>query len=223
MWRIFAGWNAMTDGASDRTMPHYLYSRRAAGEAATLTRMPQTVQLVEPVNAADHTLGPCGAPVTVVEYGDFECPRCKQAAGAVKLLFARFDQSVRFVFRHFPLEEVHPLALQAAQVAECAGEQARFWEMHDLLFENQRHLEFPQLLGYARTLGLDMARFTAAMDGEVYLQRVREQQRSGEYSGVRATPTFFVNGRIQDVSYGLPALFEAVANELRSLAPDNGR
>jgi protein-disulfide isomerase len=164
-------------------------------------------------------LGPHGAPVIVVEYGDFECPRCKQAAGALKLLFARFDQRVRFVFRHFPLEQVHPRALQAAQLAEFAGGQTRFWEMHDLLFENQRHLERRRLQGYARRLGLDTARFSAAIDDEVYLPRVRQHQRSGECSGVRSTPTFFVNGRIQDVSYGLLALFEAVADELRCLTP----
>jgi protein-disulfide isomerase len=209
----------MTDGGSDPAMPHYLYSRRAAGEPATLRRMPNPVQLAVPVSPADHMLGPHGAPVTVVEYGDFECPRCKQAAGALKLLFGRFDQRVRFVFRHLPLEEIHPHALRAAQVAECAGGQGRFWEMHDLLFENQRHLELRQLRRYARTLGLDMALFAAAMDGEFYLRRVREHQRGGEYSGVRAAPTFFVNGRVQDVSYGLPALFEAVAEELRSITP----
>lgn len=202
-------------------MPHYPYSCRAPGEAETLPRMPHTAELVEPVNAADHMLGAYDAPVTVVEYGDFECPRCKQAAGALKLLFARFDQRVRFVFRHFPLEEIHPYALRAAQVAECAGVQDRFWAMHDLLFENQRSLEPRRLHRYARTLGLDMARFTAAMNSEFYLQRVRQHRRSGEDSRVRATPTFFVNGRIQDVSYGLLALFDAVADELRSLTPDD--
>lgn len=177
----------------------------------------QTFQLVKPVGPADHVLGPQGAPVTIVEYGDFECPKCKQAAGAMRLLFARFEQRLRFVFRHFPLEEIHPHALQAAQVAECAGGQAKFWQMHNMLFENQRHLDLVLLHGYARTLELDMTRFTAEMNDEVYLQRVREHQRSGEYSGVRATPTFFVNGRIQDVSYGLHSLFEAVAHELRSV------
>ena len=160
---------------------------------------PQAFQLVEPVGPADHLLGPPDAPVTVVEYGDFECPNCKQAAGAVKLLLAHFEQRIRFVFRHFPLEEIHPHALRAAEAAECAGGQGKFWQMHDLLFEQQRHLELSQLHGYARTLDLDMARFTAEMDDEIYLQRVREHQRNGDSSGVRATPTFFVNGRIQDV------------------------
>jgi len=173
-------------------------------------------ELVEPVGPADHALGPQDAPVTVVEYGDFECPRCKQAAGAAKLLFARFGQRVRFVFRHFPLEEVHPHALQAAQVAECAAGQSKFWQMHDLLFENQSQLGLASLYGYARALELDMARFTAEMDAEVHLQRVREHLRSGALSGVRATPTFYVNGRVHDVSYTLQSLFERVEAELRS-------
>jgi len=173
-------------------------------------------QLIEPVGPTDHLLGPEHAPVTLVEYGDFECPHCKQAVGAVKLLLARFEQRVRFVFRHFPLEEVHPHALRAAEVAECAGAQGKFWQMHDLLFDMQQSLKPPQLHEYARSLDLDMARFTAELDDEIYLQRVREHQQSGLASGVRATPAFFINGRILDVSYGLAVLAEAVEAELRS-------
>jgi protein-disulfide isomerase len=181
----------------------------------------QAFRLVDPVGPVDHLLGPDGAPVTVVEYGDFECPSCKQATGAVKLMLARFDQRVRLAFRHFPLEEVHPHAMHAAQSAECAAGQGKFWQMHDLLFENQQHLKLSQLRGYAQMLGLDMARFTAEMDDEIYLQRVREHQRSGDASGVRATPTFFVNDRLVDVSYGLHALLDAVEAELRTDVPDD--
>jgi protein-disulfide isomerase len=162
-----------------------------------------------PVQIADHTLGPIHAPVTVVEYGDFECPNCRQAAPAVKLLLDRFAGRVRFTFRHFPLEGVHPHALLAAEAAECAAGQGKFWQMHDLLFENQAHLKLKQLHGYAERLELDMARFTAEMGDHVYLQRVREHIASGEQSGVRATPGFFVNGAIEDVSYGLRNLFAA--------------
>jgi protein-disulfide isomerase len=127
----------------------------------------------------------------------------------VKLLLERFAGRVRFAFRHFPLEGVHPHALLAAEAAECAGGQGKFWQMHDLLFENQDHLKLKQLYGYAERLGLDMARFTAEMDDHVYLQRVREHIESGDSSGVRATPGFFVNDAIQDVSYGLRNLFDA--------------
>ena len=174
----------------------------------------RSFQLAEPIGPADHVIGPHAAKVTVVEYGDLECPHCKQASGAVKLLLARFEQRVRFAFRHFPLEEVHPHALRAAEAAECAGGQGKFWPMHDLLFENQQHLKLHHLLEYAGSLDLDMVRFKAEMNDEVYLQRVREHQRSGEASGVRATPTFFVNGRLLDVSYGLHALLDAVEEQL---------
>jgi protein-disulfide isomerase len=133
----------------------------------------------------------------------------------MKLLLARFAGRVRFAFRHFPLEEVHPHALGAAQAAECAAGQERFWEMHDLLFANQEHLKAADLRRYAERLGLDMARYTAEMDDQVYLQRVREQLQSGLDSGVRATPTFFVNGHIQDVSFGLRTLFDVVEGVLQ--------
>lgn len=156
------------------------------------------------------------APVTVTEYGDFECPNCKQAAPAVKLLLRRFKDRIRFVYRHFPLEEVHPHALHAAEAAESAGGQGKFWPMHDLLFEKQPHLKLPQLRRYAEQLQLDMTRYTAEMDDHVYLQRIREHMQSGRESGVRATPTFFVNRGIQDVSFGMPALFDAVEAALRS-------
>ena len=122
----------------------------------------------------------------------------------------RFAGRIRFVYRHFPLEEVHPHALHAAEAAESSGVQGKFWPMHDLLFANQPHLKLHQLRGYAERLQLDMARYTAEMDDHVYLQRVREQIQGGRESGVRSTPTFFVNGRIQDVSFGLRFLFGAV-------------
>jgi len=166
-------------------------------------------ELVEALGAADHVLGPEQAPVVVVEYGDFECPNCKQAASAVEILLERFRDRVRFGFRHFPLEDVHPHALQAAQAAECAGAQGRFWEMHRLLFEQQTHLDLQHLYGYAEDLGLDVARFTAELSDQIYLQRIREHIASGQRSGVRGTPGFFVNGRIQDVSFGLRQLFDA--------------
>jgi protein-disulfide isomerase len=167
-------------------------------------------QLTAPIDTIDHVLGPRGAAVTVVEYADFECPNCKQAAPAVKLLLERFEDRVRYAYRHFPLDEVHPHALLAAQASEAAGAQGRFWEMHDLLFENQTHLKPNHLRSYAERLELDMARYTAEMDDTIYLQRIREHIESGRDSGVHATPTFFVNGRIQDVSFGLRALFDAV-------------
>ncbi len=166
--------------------------------------------LSRPIDREDHVLGDAHAPITVVEYGDFECPTCKQAAPSVKLLLQRFEHRVLFAYRHFPLEALHPHALRAAEAAECAGAQGRFWAMHDLLFENQAHLEGKHLIAYAERLGLDHARFIAEMDDEVYLQRIREHIDSGRSSRLRATPGFFVNGVIVDVSFGLHALFDAI-------------
>jgi protein-disulfide isomerase len=166
------------------------------------------------VQAADHVIGASHAPVTVVEYGDFECPNCKQAAPALKLLLERFVERVRIVYRHFPLEEVHPHALTAALAAECAAGQGKFWPMHDLLFAHQDQLKARDLHSYAEQLQLDMARYTAEMDDQVYLQRIREHMEGARHSGVRGTPSFFVNGRIQDVSFGIRSLFDAVEGVL---------
>jgi protein-disulfide isomerase len=177
---------------------------------------PNSFELTVPVTDADHSIGPADAPVTVVEYGDLECPNCKQAAPAVKLLLHRFTGRMRFVYRHFPLEEVHPHAIAAAEAVESAGAQGRFWPMHDILFENQAHLKLHHLRDYAEQLQLDMARYTFEMNDHVYLQRIREHMQNGLESGVRSTPTFFVNGKLQDVSFGFPALFAAVEVVLSS-------
>src|SRR5205085_1784630 len=176
---------------------------------------PRRFELAVPVNPSDHNLGPSHATATIVECGDFECPNCKQAAPAVKLLLQRFTGRVRFVYRHFPLEEVHPHALHAALAAEVAAGQRKFWPMHDLLFDNQRHLKLPQLRGYAERLELDMVRYDADMADTVYLQRVREDIEGATRSGVRATPTFFLNGVIADVSGGMQRLFEGVEANLQ--------
>jgi protein-disulfide isomerase len=172
-------------------------------------------ELAVPASPADHILGPSHAEVTLVEYGDFECPNCKQAAPAVKLLLKRFAGRARLLYRHFPLEEVHAHALHAALASEVAAGQRKFWPMHDLLFDNQQHLKPAQLRRYAERLELDMARYDADMADTVYLQRVREDLEGGRASGVRATPTFFVNGALQDTSGGLQALFDRVQAELR--------
>ena len=182
-----------------------------------------TFELSLPRNGADHVLGASQASLTLVEYGDFECPNCKQAAPVVKLLLERFAGRVQFVYRHFPLEEVHPHALHAALAAEAAGAQHKFWPMHDLLFEHQDHLKLKQLRGYAERLELDMVRYDADMEDGLYLQRIREHMESGRRSGVRATPTFFINDVIHDVSFGFQSLFDRVEAELRVSARLNKR
>ena len=167
--------------------------------------------LAVPPQPTDHSQGSEHARVVVVEYGDFECPSCKVAATTPALLMERFPSQVHFMFRHFPLEEAHPHALLAAEASEAAGAQGKFWQMHDVLFRNQAHLKSTNLQHYASELGLDMARYVAEMDDHIYLQKVREHIAGGRLSHIRATPTFFVNGVVQDISFGMKALHDAVA------------
>jgi protein-disulfide isomerase len=169
------------------------------------------VTLAVPPEPTDHSQGPEHARVVVVEYGDFECPSCKVAATTPSLLMERYPSQVRFVFRHFPLEEAHPHALLAAEAAEAAGAQGLFWQMYDVLFRNQAHLKSADLNRYASDLGMDMARYVAEMDDHIYLQKVREHIAGGRLSHIRSTPGFFINGAVQDISYGMKALHDAVA------------
>lgn len=152
--------------------------------------------LDRPVDPAyDHIRGPVDAPLTLVEYGDFECPFCARATGVADELRARFGADLRYVFRHLPLTDVHPHAEGAAMAAEAAGAQGRFWEMHDLLFASQDQLEPEDLIGYGADLGLDVEQFVRELDDERWAARVREDIASAEASGARGTPTFFVGTR----------------------------
>jgi protein-disulfide isomerase len=176
-----------------------------------------STDLAIPIGSADHVLGPAHAPVNIVEYGDFECPICKLAAPAVRLLLQRFPEQVHFAYRHFPLEEPHPHALLAAEAAECAATQGQFWEMHALLFDNQDHLEPADLYRYAERLRLDTVRFARELEGHEHTRRVREDMEGGRRSYVRGTPGFFVNGTIVDVSFGMRSLFDATEAALARL------
>lgn len=151
--------------------------------------------LIEPVSPErDHIRGPQKAPVTLLEYGDFECPFCGAAYPVVEAVRETMGPSLAFAFRHFPLTTVHPHALPAAEAAESAGAQGKFWPMHDLLFEDQRHLETPDLIARARELGLDAKVFTETLAVGTFLDRIQADFLSGVRSGVQGTPTFFVNG-----------------------------
>ena len=169
------------------------------------------VTLALPLQPTDHIQGAEHARVTVMEYGDFECPSCKVAAPTIKMLLDQFPNQFRFAYRHFPLEDAHPHALLAAEASEAAAAQGKFWPMHDLLFRNQAHLQEKDLRRYAAALGLELARYTAEMDDHIYLQKVREHIEGARRSHIRATPTFFVDGIVQDISFGMKALHDAVA------------
>jgi Na+/H+ antiporter NhaA len=157
----------------------------------------------------DHVRGPINAPVTVVEYGDFECPYCGQAEPVVRELLRDFGD-VRYVWRHLPLNDVHPRAQLAAEAAEAAAGQGAFWEMHDLLLGNQGALRLPDLIGYAEQLGLDIERFTNALRAHAGAARVAEDVDSADLSGVSGTPTFFINGRRHYGAYDIATLSAAV-------------
>ena len=175
------------------------------------------ITLTVPVSHNEHIRGSGSARVTLLEYGDFECPSCAQAYHAVKIMLKHFGDDVRFVFRHFPVRAQHPHAELAAEAAEAAGAQHRFWPMHDLLFENQLHLKENSLRQYAEKLELDMMRYDQDMHGHTYLQRVQESIQSGTNSGIESMPAFFVNGVLHDVSFGLEHLQQAIEDELRRL------
>jgi Na+/H+ antiporter NhaA len=158
----------------------------------------------------DHIRGPIDAPVMLVEYGDFECPYCGMAEPQVRAVLEQFGDELAFVFRHYPLTDVHPHAEQAAEASEAAAAQGAFWEMHDLLLVNQGALEIADLRRYAVELGLDVERFTSDLREQRYARRVAEDASSGDRSGVGGTPTFFVNGRRHYGAYDLATLTAAV-------------
>jgi protein-disulfide isomerase len=151
--------------------------------------------------------------VTLVEYGDYECPYCGEAYPIVKALQKHFKNQLRLVFRNFPLSQAHPHATHAALAAEAAAAQGKFWEMHDQLYENQSALEDEDLAGYAEALGLDRALFAQQRADAHIATRVREDFLSGVKSGVNGTPTFFINGMRYDGSYDLASLTAAIEEE----------
>lgn len=167
--------------------------------------------------AADHVLGDENAKLLLLEYGDYECAASIHAEPLIRHLIDTHRGRLWFVFRHFPLVEVHPNAELAAEAAEAAAAQGQFWPMHHLLFSQAHHLTPAALAGYAQSLGLDMNRFNAEMGDRIYTQRIQEHRRAGVHSGLRGTPAFFLNGRAVDVSIGFEKLDEAVLSALKSI------
>jgi protein-disulfide isomerase len=166
-----------------------------------------TAELTLPVSVdRDHIQGPADAPLTLLEYGDYECPYCGAAYPIVKQVQSQMGNRLRFVFRNFPITTSHPHAEHAAEAAEAAASQGKFWEMHDLLYENQKRLEDADLHRYAEQLGLDVQRFAEDLANGAHIGRVREDFMSGVRSGVNGTPTFYVNGLRHDGDYQLESL-----------------
>jgi len=170
--------------------------------------------LVLPVGVRDHIRGPVSAPVTLLEYGDYECPHCGAAHPIVEGIRRQMGDRLRFVYRHFPLANIHPHAEPAAESAEAAAAQGKFWAMHDRLFEHQDALDEPALAEHAALVGLDVARFVRELSAGTYAPRVREDFMSGVRSGVNGTPTFYVNGVRHNGGYDSVSLMAAIEEAL---------
>jgi protein-disulfide isomerase len=172
-------------------------------------------RLKVPVTPADHIQGDQQAPVMLVEYGDYECPHCGHAYPIVKQVQKHFGKRLGFVFRNFPLSEMHPNAEPAAEAAEFAAAQGRFWEMHDGIFENQDALGLPLLLELAEKLGISTQALDHALDDGEYAPRVKEDFLGGVRSGVNGTPTFFINNHRHDGPFEFEDLVEAIDARLK--------
>jgi Na+/H+ antiporter NhaA len=200
------GWVALRLVAK---LPATTRARQIAGTAEDILDLAQDVD-----PERDHIRGPDDAPVTLVEYGDFECTYCGQAESVIRELLSSVGDDVRYVWRHLPLNDVHPSAQLAAEASEAAAAQGKFWDMHDLLLDHQGELSFRDLVGYAEEIGLDTDRFTEDLRRRAYAPRVSEDVASADESGVSGTPTFFINGRRHYGAYDIGTLTTTVKSAL---------
>jgi protein-disulfide isomerase len=187
-----------------------------------MTRKVESARLVVPVGESDHILGPDTALVTLVEYGDYQCPYCGEAYPIIKELLERVGRQVRFVFRNFPLSTIHPHAESAAEAAEAAAAQGQFWAMHDVLYQNQEALDGEDLVRYASALGLEESRFVRELTEHVHAARVRADFMGGVRSGVNGTPTFFINEGRHDGPFDLDSLLGAIKGEIAAATGRDG-
>jgi protein-disulfide isomerase len=176
-------------------------------------------KLLVAVTESDHIQGDLAAEISLVEYGDYQCPHCRIAYSIVKKLQKHFGKRLSFVFRNFPLSQMHPWAQPAAEVAEFAGTHGKFWEMHDLLFENQQNLGNALFLELIESLDLSPADLQTALAEQIYRARVRADFTGGVRSGVNGTPTFFVNGQRHDGTYDFESLSEAIEQVTKLHSP----
>ena len=167
-----------------------------------------------PVTEADHIQGKESAPVTLVEYGDYECPHCGRAYPIIKRVQRHFGERLRFVFRNFPLTQIHPLAEPAAEAAEFAAAYGKFWEMHDAIYEGQADLSLRMLAELADQLAFSADEFATALAEHEFLPRVKNDFMGGVRSGVNGTPTFFINGARHDGPFEFEYLVDAIDEQL---------
>ena len=167
-----------------------------------------------PVNDADHTQGNKNAPITLVEYGDYQCPACALAFPIIKRLQKHFGKNLLFVFRQFPLIEIHPYAEVAAETAEFAGQHNKFWEMHDFIYTHQQELGLPLLFELTQSLNLSETELQFELQNGTFKGKIKSDFLSGVYSGVDGTPTFFINGRKHEGPYDYDTLVEVIEHQL---------
>jgi formate-nitrite transporter family protein len=173
---------------------------------------PMAARLDPPLGPGDHVTGPDAAPYELVMYGDFQCPYCTAAQGSIRRVRDRLDDDLRFAFRHFPIEELHPDARRAAEAAEAAAAQGAFWEMHDALYGSRGRLAENEIVATAAALGLDAERMRAELRDGTHAARVERDRESGIRSGVTGTPGFFANGRLVDGAFDAGSLIEAITS-----------
>ncbi len=178
--------------------------------------MAHEAHLAAAVNEQDHSQGPTDAPVTLVQYGDYECPYTRQSTNGVRAIQQQLGSQLRFVYRNFPLTEIHPHALHSAEAAEAAAGQGKFWEMHDYIFHHQHTLADSNLHDFAEAVGLNIPQFERALAEQRYLPRIEADVESGEESGVQGTPTFFINGVRFDGSWEQASLQAAIEQALNA-------
>ncbi len=189
-----------------------------SGSSRPIVPMCSAMNLKTPVSNRDHAIGNPDAPVTLVEYGDFQCPYCGRVFPIVEALRRRLGDGLRFVFRNFPLTHIHAHAEHAAEVAEAAAAQGKFWAMHDWLFRHQHTLDDDALLAGAAEIGLDVERVRRELNEGAYRARVRDDFASGVKSGVNGTPTFYINGIRHDADYDIETLLAAIEQVKLALA-----
>lgn len=175
--------------------------------------MERSATLTQPVSAYDHIQGPADAPLTLVEYGDYQCPYCGATYPVVKRLQQALRKKLRFVFRNFPLTQAHPYALITVEAAEAAALQDKFWEMHDLLFERQDVFEPDVIPLWAQEIGLNLEKFGNDIKQGTIQERIKKDRQSGIRSGVNGTPTFFINGTRYDGSPDYASMLSALESE----------
>lgn len=175
-----------------------------------------------PITPEDWSLGRADAAVTMLEYGDFECPYCAMARPVLESLVLDYPDTIRLIYRHFPITTVHPHAMMAAEAAEAAGAQGKFWEMHDMLFVNQRRLDYEALRWYAEQIDLHLQRFDQELQAHVYQPEVKRDFRQGVQDGVNGTPTIFINRRRYDGPRDRESILAAIASLLPARQRERG-